>query len=161
MTLSWPLAAALRWHGAERKRPLLVRIALAALIVIVAFVVRVVATSDPLGAGRDLLLLGVLVAALLFGLVPGLCAALLARALSIWWYVGPNGEALVPPWHVPGIALFLAAAVLAAALAGQTLQLLVSPEEEDAPALAVVGASPEGETALLRSSQPAADATSR
>ncbi|MGK7866586.1 hypothetical protein [Falsiroseomonas sp. E2-1-a20] len=147
MTLSWPLAAALSWHGAQRRRPWLVRIALAALIVLAAFAVRVLATSDPLGAGRDLLLLGVLVAALLFGLVPGLCAALLARGLSIWWYVGPNGEALVPPWHVPGIALFLAAAVVAAALAGQTLQLLANPEEDDAPTprLAAVGTSRETE----------------
>jgi uncharacterized membrane protein len=134
MTLSRPLAAALRWHGAQRRQPWPRRIALALIVVAATFGLRVVATSDPLGAGRDLLLLGVLGAALLFGLVPGLCAAILARGLSIWWYVGPNGEPLVPPWHVPGIAMFLVLAVIAAALAGQTLQLLANPEDEAPPA---------------------------
>ena len=157
MTLSWPVAAALHWHGAERRRPWLVRIALAVLIVLAAFVLRVGATVDPLGAGRDLLLLGVLVAALLFGLVPGLCAAFLARGLSIWWYVGPNGEALVPPWHVPGIALFLIMAVIAAALAGQTLQLLAHSEDEDTPALAAVSTA----SGTAMAPQPAAAVTSR
>jgi hypothetical protein len=133
MMLARPFVSALRWHGAQRRRPLVQRIALALAVVGATFVLRVVATTDPLGAGRDLLLLGVLVAALLFGLGPGLCAAFLARGLSIWWYVAPDGAALVPAWDVPGIAIFLVLAVIAAALAGQTLQLLANPEDE-APA---------------------------
>jgi hypothetical protein len=128
------LAAVLRWHGMQRARPLSSRIALALLLTSTFFLLRIAATTDPLGAGRDLLFLGILLAALLFGLVPGLCAGGLARGLSIWWYVGPNGENLVPPWHTPGIALFLTLAIIAAALAGKTIELLTHPaDEEDAP----------------------------
>jgi hypothetical protein len=144
MTLARPVASALGWLGAQRRRPLALRIALSLALAGATFLLRVVATTDPLGAGRDLLLLGVLVAALLFGLGPGLCAAALGRGLSIWWYVGPDGSALVPAWDVPGITIFLVLAVIAAALAGQTLQLLADHEEE-ASALPRLSPGPSGE----------------
>jgi hypothetical protein len=125
------LAGALQALDRLRRLPLWLRATLALAIAGAAFAARLALHHPLTWSGRDLLLLAVVLAALLFGWVAGLVAAVAVRALSIWWFAGADDPGGTYGWQDQRVAFFLAVAVVGAAAAGTALHLLA--EQVKAP----------------------------
>lgn len=118
------LAFALRWLGRLRGLPLWLRLLSALLLGLVAFLCRANLLDHRMGAGRDLLLVAIVLSSFWFGFLPGLVTGTVVRGLSLWWFTGPQEVTLVRPWNDPGIAFFILMAVGGSAAAGHALLVL-------------------------------------
>ena len=124
------LALVLRCLARLRGLPLWLRLATALLLGVVAFLCRANLLPNRMGAGRDLLLVAIVLSSFWLGFLPGLVTGAVVRGLSLWWFTGPQETTLVRPWNDPGIAFFILIAVGGAAAAGHALLVLSSTEDK-------------------------------
>jgi uncharacterized transporter YbjL len=120
------LAFALRWLERLRTLPLWLRLLAGFLLGIIAFLCRANLLDHRMGAGRDLMLVAIVLSAFWFGFLPGLVTGAVVRGLALWWFVGPQEVTLVRPWNDYGIAFFIVIAVGGSAAAGHALLILAN-----------------------------------
>lgn len=124
------LSTVLQWLFRLRSLPLWLRLLSALLLGVVAFLCRSQLLEHQPGAGRDLLLVAIVLSAFCWGFWPGLVTGFTVRGLSLWWFVGPPELTLVRPWHDIGVPLFIIIAVLAGAAAGRALLILAGADQK-------------------------------
>lgn len=123
------LAFCLRWLNRLRGLPLWLRLLTGFLFGIVAFLCRSNLLDHRMGAGRDLMLVAIVLSAFWFGFLPGLVTGAMVRGLSLWWFTGPQEVTLVRPWNDFGIPFFIVIAVGGAAAAGHALLVLSNADD--------------------------------
>lgn len=124
-----PLAFVLRMLDRLRSLPLWMRLLCALLFGLLAFLVRITLLDHRPGAGRDLMLVAIVLSAFWWGFWPGLVTGFTVRGLALWYFVGPPEVTLVRPWDDKGIWFFIVMTVSAAWAAGTALLVLSRAED--------------------------------
>ncbi len=123
--------AALGYLGALRRAPMPRRILVALVIAAAFFALRVLVQPAYGVIGRDLLLIGIVLSAVLLGLLPGLVMAAAVRGASLWWFTGPPEVTFVRPWDDPGTTFFIIVTTLGGALAGDAARAMARRDEDE------------------------------
>lgn len=118
--------------GQQRARPLWLRLGLALGLVFIGFLIRFAWGGLTKGDVLPAFVPAVMVAALLFGIVPGLLAAFFAGVLALWGFVEPVGSLEILRWTDAGFWVVFILSVVASVLAVEVLWMLAEEEETDA-----------------------------
>ncbi len=125
------LAFVLRALERLRGLPLWIRLLSGLLLALGAFACRVNLLDHRPGAGRDLMLVAIVLSGFWWGFWPGIVTGVTVRGLALWWFTGPPEVTMVRPWDDKGIIFFIIVTVAGAWAAGTAL--LVLSRVDDGP----------------------------
>jgi hypothetical protein len=125
------LAFVIGWLRRLRALPLWLRLLCGLLLGLAAFACRVQLLGHRPGAGRDLMLVAIVLSGFWWGFRAGLVTGATVRGMALWYYTGPQEVTLIRPWSDWGIIFFIVATVIAAWAAGTALLVLSQADGED------------------------------
>lgn len=116
---------------AMRRLPLVRRCSIAAVVILLAFALRVGIVGWQPGAAYLPFLPLIIMATVMLGLGPGLFAAALGWALAVVWFVEPIGGLRIADWGDVAFAIFFpAVAAFAAVVAEVVVSTATTGQEE-------------------------------